>query len=290
MRLKADLILLMVAVIWGTTFITQGIAAQYHTAYLYNGTSFLAAGVILSIYLRGKKQVVKGQWKWMVLAGVILFIASALQQVGIQYTKIANAGFITSLYTVFTPFLLWIGFKERPHHLDLAAVIIASLGAYLLSTSGSFQMHAGDNLELIGAVFWSLHFVVLGKFASRYEPLSFSAGQFVICGLLNLGMGFFLENLNLLTPLPVLGAVAYRAILAVLVGYTLQVWGQRHTPPTDAALILALEAVFAAICGWILLSQALQPIQIAGCLIIFFGVLLSQFKTLPFATQGVKND
>ena len=144
MRLKADLTLFAVAVIWGTGFISQGIAARYRVAYLFNGASFMLAGLLLIPFLPRKTKFSASQLAWMGIAGTVLFLGSALQQVGILYTKVANAGFITSLYTVFTPFILWAIFREKPHWIDLAAVSIASLGAYLLSTAGSFQLQPGD--------------------------------------------------------------------------------------------------------------------------------------------------
>jgi drug/metabolite transporter (DMT)-like permease len=279
MRFKADLTLLAVAFIWGTGFITQAIAAEYHVAFLFNGASFLLAGATLFPLIPRKREIQPNQWLWMVVAGCILFFASALQQLGILTTKIANAGFLTSLYVVFTPFILWIFFREKPHWLEFLAVMLASLGAYFLSTAGSYQIQPGDGLELLGAIFWGLHFVVLGKYASRFEPVSFAAGQFLVGGLLNLLMGLGFESLGLLTPLPVLGAILYRAVFSIGVGYTLQVWGQRHTPPTDAALILALEAVFAVIAAWALLKQSLLPVQVMGCFIILAAVMISQFKS-----------
>jgi drug/metabolite transporter (DMT)-like permease len=181
---------------------------------------------------------------------------------------------------------LWFGFREKPHWLDLLAVTAASLGAYLLSTAGSFQIQPGDGLELTGAIFWGLHFVVLGKFASRFEPVSFAAGQFLVGGFFNLMMGLAFENLGQLTPLPVLGAILYRAVFSIGIGYTLQVWGQRHTPPTDAALILGLEAVFAALAAWLILKQTLLPIQILGCVIILSAVMISQLKSFSPAAKA----
>jgi drug/metabolite transporter (DMT)-like permease len=162
--------------------------------------------------------------------------------------------------------------------MDILAVLGAALGVFFLSTAGSFKVQPGDGLELIGSVFWALHFVILGKFASKYEPISFAAGHFLVSGLLNLLMGLILEDPGQLMLLPVVGAVAYRAILSIGVGYTLQVWGQRHTPPTDAALILSMEAIFAVIAAWIILNQILLPIQVVGCGIILISVLFSQMK------------
>lgn len=280
MRLKADLTLFAVAIIWGTGFITQGIAAQYQIAYLFNGASFSLAALILLPFIPRAQKLPTNQWAWIFIAGSILFVGSALQQVGIYYTQVANAGFITSLYAVFTPFILWISFREKPHWLDLIAVGLAILGAYLLSTAGSFHIQPGDWLELIGATFWGLHFVVLGKFAMRFEPISFAAGQFIVAGVFNFILGLAFENLGQLMLLPVVGIVLYRAAISIGIGYTLQVWGQRHTPPTDAALILGLEAVFAVIAAWLILKQTLLPIQVLGCAIIFVAVMISQLKSL----------
>ncbi|HXD12075.1 MAG TPA: DMT family transporter, partial [Anaerolineales bacterium] len=220
MRLKADLLLFMVAIIWGTAFVAQGIAGRYGVAYLFNGVSFMLAGVILIPFVPRNTVVSTGQWKWMLVAGVVLCFATALQQVGIFFTQIANASFLTSLYAVFTPFLLWIGFRERPHWVDLIAVALAGVGAFMLSTAGQFQVQAGDSLELIGSLFWALHFVVLGKYASKFESISFASGHFIISGFINLVIGIFAEDISILTALPLLGAILYRATLSIGIGYT----------------------------------------------------------------------
>lgn len=290
MRLKADLTLFAIAVIWGTAFIAQDVAGQYRVAYLFNAASFLLGALVLVPFIPRGHPLLARNWKeslqrsgarWMGMAGLILFAAAALQQLGIFYTRVANAGFLTSLYTVFTPFLLWIFFREKPHWLDSVAVTAAIGGAWLLSTAGQgLNFQSGDGLIFLGALFWALHFVVLGKFATRCEPVSFAIGQFLVCGLLNLAVGLFTEPLTQLTHLPMLGAIFYRGLMSVGVGYTLQVWGQNHTPPTDAALILSLESVFAALAGWLILGQALLPMQILGCAVIFVAVMLTQFKNL----------
>ncbi|MCC6260676.1 MAG: DMT family transporter [Anaerolineales bacterium] len=278
MRLKANLLLLVVSMIWGSSFVTQSIAGQHKIAYLFNAASFILAGLILLPLIPKKTIISKAQWKWMGIAGAVLFFAASFQQVGLLYTKVANASFLTSLYTVFTPFLLWLGFRERPHWLEALAVSLAGLGAFLLSASGGLHLYPGDSLEIFGAFFWAVHFVILGKFASRFEAISFSAGHFLVSGFANLAVGLFVEDVAVLTLPPILGAILYRAVLSIAVGYTLQVWGQKHTAPTDAALILSLEGVFAAIAGWLVLEQYLQLIQILGCAIIFVAVLISQFK------------
>lgn len=278
MRLKADLTLLFIAVIWGSAFVAQRIAGQLGSVYLFNGVRYLLAGVVVYPFVRLKTSMPREQFKWMFIAGFLLFVAAAFQQAGMQYTTAGNAGFITSLYVVFVPFVLLTGWREKPHWLSVLAVAVAVTGAYLLSTGGSrMEVQRGDALELVGALFWALHVVVLGKFASRFEPMSFSVGQLLVCGLLNLTLGLFIEQP--VFSLPLAGAAVYTAVMSLGLCYTLQVWAQRHTPPSDAALILSLESVFAVLAGWLVLNELLTGMQVLGCFLIFVAVGLSQIKS-----------
>lgn len=274
MRLKADLTLLLVSILWGSAFVFQRIVGEQGGVYFFNGLRFLLGALILLPFLRKQGTASKDQWVWMGMAGSILFIAAALQQAGIQYTTAGNAGFITIMSVAIVPFVLLIGWGERPRPLAVVSVVMAGVGAFLLSTGGSFKVQKGDALELAGALFWALHLVVLGKFATRFASIQFAAGQFLVAGLLNLVAGLFFEQSQLNRD--VIGAVVYTAVFSVGVGYTLQVWAQRFTPPNDAALILSLEAVFAALTGWLFLSETLVTTQIVGCGLILGGVLLTQ--------------
>lgn len=276
MRFKADLTLLFISIVWGSAFVFQRIVAEQGVVYYFNGARFLLGALILLPFMRKWEPVRRNQWLWMGIAGSVLFIASAFQQIGIQYTTAGNAGFITSLYVVIVPFVLWIGWRERPRWLAILAVFLAGIGAYLLSTGGSFEIQRGDALELVGAVFWAMHVVILGKFVVRFSAIQFSAGQFVIAGVLNIFTGMFVEQLNFSGA--VIGAIVYTAVFSVGIGYTLQVWGQRYTPPTDAALILSLEAVFAVLTGWLFLSESLTWVQVLGCMLIMSGVLMTQVR------------
>lgn len=300
MRLKADLTLLLVSIIWGSAFVAQRIAGQMGSVYLFNGGRYLLAALVVLPFAMKVSRVVgdledpaasgavagganttyampREQYRWMFVAGFVLFVGSALQQLGVVYTTAGNAGFITSLYVVLVPVVLFIGWREKFHWISIAAVVMAVLGAFFLSTGGSFEVQAGDVIELFGALFWAFHVIVLGKYASKFDSLSFSVGQLLVCGLLNLGMGLFTEK-SLPWDLPLLGAIAYTAFFSLGLCYTLQIWAQRHTPPADAALILSLESVFAVISGWLLLDERLSGIQIFGCILIFIAVLFSQLR------------
>lgn len=281
MRLKADLTLFFISIVWGSAFVAQRVAGQMGSVYLFNGARYaLAALVVLPFAVRQNKGLTLGrpQRRWMLIAGSLLFVASVFQQMGLVYTTAGNAGFITSLYVVLVPMVLWIGWRERLDALAMLSVGMAGAGAFLLSTGGRLEVRVGDALELIGALFWALHVVLLGKFASRFESISFSAGQLAICGVLNFGVGLILERPVFAESWPVLTAIVYTAVFSLGAAYTLQVWAQRHTPPTDAALILSLESVFSVIAGWVLLGERLLPVQAVGCAIIFAAVILSQWK------------
>ncbi len=284
MRLKADLTLLVVSIIWGSAFVAQRVAGQMGSVYLFNGARYLlAALVVLPLALRVKRKdkpswtMSRDQYKWMIVAGFLLFLGSAFQQAGMVYTTAGNAGFITSLYVVLVPIALFFVWGEKPHWMSIAAVGLAGVGAFLLSTGGRFEVKAGDALELLGALFWTFHVIVLGKFASKFEAMSFSVGQLFVCAILNIGIGLFAEPMMSFN-WPLMFAIAYTALFSLGLCYTLQVWAQRHTPPADAALILSLESVFAVISGWLILNERLVLIQIFGCVLIFIAVVLSQFK------------
>lgn len=280
MRLKADIILLIVSIIWGSAFVAQRVAGQLGGVYLFNGARYLlAALVVLPLAMRAGRSAspTYQQYKWMFVAGFFLFAASALQQAGMLYTTAGNAGFITSLYVVLVPIVLFIVWRERFHWMAVIAVVLAGVGAFLLSTAGRFEVQKGDALELAGALFWTFHVIVAGKYASRFESISFSVGQLAVCGILNLAVGFFVEPMISLNA-PLLFAIVYTAVFSLGLCYTLQIWAQKHTPPADAALILSLESVFAVLSGWLLLNERLTGIQVFGCALIFVAVLVSQFK------------
>lgn len=284
MRLKADLTLFAISIIWGSAFVAQRVAGQVGSVYIFNGVRYLLAALVVlpfayrSFRAAGPAQnISSSQYKWMIIAGFFLFIGSALQQAGVKYTTAGNAGFITSLYVVFIPILLFLFFGEKPHWVFVLAVLIAGVGAFLLSTGGSFEVRFGDLLEVIGAFFWAFHVIILGKYAHQFESMTFSVGQLAVCGLLNLLLGLVIE------PMPVfdgqfLFAIGYTALLSLGLCYTLQIWAQKHTPPADAALILGLEAVFAVISGWLILGERLAALQALGAVMIFSAVILSQFK------------
>ncbi len=277
MRLKGNLILFLVAIIWGVAFVAQRVAAQAIGPFLFNATRFLLAVAVLLPFTRpAQRKFERSAMPWMGLAGTLLFIASGLQQAGLRWTTAANAGFITTLYVVFVPLLLLIFWKQRLPWLNWAAAFLAIAGVKLLSSPEQIHLSPGDGLELAGSLVWALHVILVSRAVLRMDALQFSLGQYLVCGLLNLVAAFWLDWESAGGLLAAGWAIVFGGVVSVGMGYTLQVIGQKYSPPTDAALILSSEAVFAALAGYLFLKEGLQPIQLAGCGLILAAILIVQ--------------
>jgi drug/metabolite transporter (DMT)-like permease len=277
-RIRADLALLLVAIIWGSAFAAQRVAAVHMSAFLFNGTRFLLGALILLPLTRGR-------WRGFnlralagsVLAGVLLFGAAGLQQIGLQSTTAGNAGFITGLYVVLVPIFLAFGWRRWPQPITWLASLLAAAGLYLLSTGGQFALAAGDALELAGAVLWALHVILIGRLVQNVEVLPLVITQDFLCGLLNLALLIAAAKGNPWAGLPdAWWTVVYTAVFSIGLGYTLQAAGQRVAPPADAAIILSGESVFAAFFGGLLLNERLAILQVTGCGLILASMLLAQ--------------
>jgi drug/metabolite transporter (DMT)-like permease len=284
-RLKADLTLLLVASIWGSAFVAQRLAAAQVSVFLFNGLRFLLAVlVLLPLALRRKQP--RRSWntrdRWLVgLLGLLLAGGAALQQWGLRYTTAGNAGFVTGLYVVIIPFVLALGWREAPRLVIWLASAMAASGLFLLSTGGSLSINPGDVLELAGAFVWAFHVILLGYLVQRLDILELSIFQYLVCGLLSLLLSVFVEGAAGIGSLSGWLAVIYTGILSVGLGYTLQAFGQRHAPPADAAILLSMESVFAALFGWWILGEALSAVQLLGCALMFAGILLAQLRAGP---------
>jgi drug/metabolite transporter (DMT)-like permease len=276
-RIKGNLILLLAATIWGSGFVAQRIGAQHVEPFLFNATRFLAASLVLfPIFIKKGYNIWDRDTIKIFLPGFVLFIASAFQQAGLEYTSAGNAGFITGLYMVLVPLILSLFFKHKILANIWIAVFVSSAGLYFLSIDSSFSMAPGDGLELIGAVFWALHIIIIARFVVDIPVIKLAIGQFFICGLLNLlvaGVSGLdtLSGLSLAWP-----AILYAGILSIAVGFTLQFYGQTFTKPSDAAIILSLEASFALLFGVLILSENLSSRKLLGVILMFSGMIISQ--------------
>lgn len=280
-RLKGDVLLLTTAAIWGSGFVAQRIGADFVGPLLFNGLRFgLGAVIILFFVMRRGKRLNGRVWRMAALPGTFLFLAGVLQQAGIAYTTAGNAGFITGLYVVIIPLILvFLGKRLRAH--VWIAVFLAAAGLYLVSIGDDFHLNRGDLYELAGAFFWAGHVLVIARYVNRLTVLELAAGQFFIATLLNLAGAVLFEPLEYNAVEQALPAILYTGIFSIAVGFTLQVWGQKYTPPTDTAIIMSLEAVFALLFGYWLLNEHLGGRQIWGMSLMFGAMILAQWD--PFA-------
>jgi len=288
-RLWADLALLSVAFIWGIAFVVQRLAAAEVQAYVFNGVRFwLGAIAILPLAIynaraqRPPARLLPGKYlPGVALAGLLLASGAAFQQIGIQFTTASNAGFITGLYVVLIPIFLAFGGRGRlPRAAVWVAALLSAFGLFLLSTGGQFQFNWGDLLVMVSAVFWAFHMILIDWLVQRVEVMQLAIGQYIVCGLVSLGLGLYLQPDAFLPVLSHWPLLAFMGIISVGLGYTLQAVGQRVAPPADTAIILSLEAVFAALGGWLFLGERLAPLQLLGCGVILLGMLLAQSESI----------
>jgi drug/metabolite transporter (DMT)-like permease len=282
--MQANLMLLVTAAIWGFAFVAQRVAMDHMGPFSFNAVRFLlgAASLLPLIWLFSRKKsppttVAATTSIWLAggVAGTILFIAAALQQVGLLYTTAAKAGFITGLYMILVPFL---GLFLR-HVTGLNAwlgALLALVGLYLLSINADFSMSRGDFLMFIGALFWACHILWIDFIGRRVDALRLSAVQFLACGVLSAVMAFWQESPSLSAVVSAWPAVLFASFISVGLAYTLQVVAQKRAKPAHAAIIMSMEAVFAAIGGVAFLDESLPFRGWIGCGLMMTGMLLSQ--------------
>ena len=282
----SDLLLLIVALIWGFGFVAQRAGMEHVGPYTYNGIRFLLGGIcLLPLAMRtsqGRRSYLSPKINPLsagFLAGLILFAGASLQQIGLVYTSAGKAGFITGLYVIFVP-IFGLLFRQRTGFGTWIGALLATVGMYLLSAQADFSIAKGDLLVLIGAVFWALHVLVLGYLSPRTIPIRLAMVQFLFCGLFSLIVALLTESITLQSIVDAAIPILYGGLCSVGIGYTLQVVAQRRAHPAHAAILLSLEAVFAAVGGWWLLGEVLSPRGLTGCGLMLGGMLLSQIWPL----------
>ncbi len=288
--LRADLLMLITAMIWGSAFVAQRLGMDSIGPFLYTGLRFALACLVLlpllALLQRRSRRPAAPLDRSLLLGGVVMGLALSLginlQQVGLLFTTVTNSGFITGLYVIVVPILgLLIG--QRSGLGIWLGACLAVVGMFLLSVGEGFTVASGDWLQLAGAVVWGVHVLLVGFFASRHDPLRLALIQFATCAVISLLLALIFETATLDGILAAGPAILYGGLFGVAVGFTLQVVAQQHAIASHAAIILSLEAVFAAIAGALLLGEVLALRGYLGCALMFAGMLLAQLwpKPLP---------
>jgi len=283
---QANLILLLTALIWGFGFVAQRMGMDHLGPYTFNVCRFLVGAfslLPLLFFVRKKgsssTDFKPSFWKFAILAGFALFGGATFQQVGIQYTTVGKAGFITGLYVVIVP-MLGLCLRQKIGKWTVLGSFLAVLGLYFLSIKEDFSMGWGESLVLFGAFFWAMHVQIIGSATERnLDPLKLALVQYLVCAGLNLGLCLALETFTFYEVQMASGAILYAGVVSVGIAFTLQVVAQKRVKPSQAAIVLNLEAVFAVLAGWLFFTELLSKRELLGCLLMLAGMMLSQLST-----------
>ena len=277
---------LLCTFIWGTTFIAQDTGMDDIGPFTFNAVrffvAFLAVAPLALIFEQKNfsKSIHKNKKKFInliILIGLSLFLGSAIQQVALLYTDVANAAFFTVFYVPMVPFIIFFIYKKPIHWSIWPSVFLCVMGGYLLTNFYSATIRIGDALVIIGAFFWSTHIIFTGKIIENYNlPLTIGAIQTLIVAFLSLIIGLIFEEFIWSNIIKEKFQILYAGILSGGLAFVLQIYAQRNISPAPSAIIFSLEGVFATIAAWVLLNQILDINNLFGCLFILFGVLFSQ--------------
>ena len=288
-QLRGSLILLVAAVIWGTAFVAQSEGMNSVGPFTFQASRMLLAFLSLlpvaaAVHMYRKKRGIEPPHRFLTpklvgsaaISGVFLFIASSFQQVGMLYTSVGHAGFLTALYLLLIPILgLFFGKKVSFRLWLCSALALVGLG-FLCMTSEGFSMGLGDVLMILAALFFSFQIMSLDLLSKNYDGVQYSAVQMLTAGLFSLICTFIFETPTLEGIGAAAFPIAYAGIMSCGVAYTFQVIGQKHTHPTVASIIMSLEGVFAVLGGAIILSQVPTTFEIVGCVLMFAATVISQ--------------
>ena len=226
--------------------------------------------------------------KLMIPVGLSLFLGTQLQQISLIYTDVANSAFFTIFYVPMVPILIFFLFSETPHWSVWPSVVVCVLGGYFLSDFYDAEVRLGDSIVLLGAVFWALYIIYIGKLVTKFNlPFFIALLQNFAVAVLSLLLVFIFEEIDFSKIILEIYEILYAGILSGGVAFVLQLFGQKNIPAAPAAIIMSLEGVFATISAWIILNQILGFGNIIGCILILSGVLLSQL--LPIFESKTKN-
>lgn len=287
-QLRAGLMLTLTALIWGSAFVAQSVGMDYVEPFTYLFSRNVIGGIILIPIMKfvdkfngkennpsaepnDKRTLIIGG----ICCGIALFVASSFQQIGIKYTSVGKAGFITSLYMIIVP-IFGIFLKKHVPKKVWIAVVIAIIGMYFLCMTGETGINNGDILVLLCAVGFSFHILIIDHFSPKVDGVHLSCIQFWICALISFFPMVILEKPTFSMILAAWAPILYAGALSSGAGYTLQIIAQKDIEPTIASLICSLESVFSVLFGWLILHQALSGKELFGCALVFAAVILTQ--------------
>ncbi|WP_432647134.1 DMT family transporter [Mitsuokella sp.] len=288
MHLRGNLMLLLAAFIWGTTFVAQMVGMEGLGPFTYAAARYIL-GFLFLVGLwytwKGPRETAKragtyhAGWKAGLGAGCIMFVATSLQQVAMLYTTAGKTAFITALYIILVP-LGAVLLGKRIHIENWIGAFLALAGLYFLSIHGEVALSFGDGLVLISAFFWTGHILFIDRFASLVDPIELSTTQVGVCAAGSLVAALLFETIAVQPIFSAWFAIFYGGVMSAGVAFTLQILGQQYAEPGQAAIIMSFEAVFGVLSSWLLLGEQMTIAQIMGCVLMLAGMIITQIRPL----------
>lgn len=301
-KVRNTLLLLLTALIWGCAFVAQSVSMDYIGPLTFTCLRFVIGGLVLLPVIKFLEQLEKKEASGAggsgamsheknkrklieggIVCGTFLFFASCTQQIGIQYTTVGKAGFITTFYIIVVP-LLGLFFKRFCGILTWIAVVIALVGLYFLCMTEKLTIQMGDAYVLLCAFLFAAQIMAVDHYAPMVDNVKMSCIQFFTAGILGAAGTLLFESPDLKMILGAAVPILYTGVMSSGVAYTLQVVAQKGLNPTVAALIMSLESVFSALAGYVILHQVLTARELLGCVLMFIAIVLAQ---LPDFTRRV---
>ncbi len=288
-KLVGNTLLIIAAIVWGYAYIPQSVGMDYVNPFTFNGIRCILAGIALipaciifdfikkkkGIYNKPTKEEIKTLIVGGISCGVILFVASTLQQYGIANTTVGKAGFISVLYILIVPFIEFFLKKPLPKSIWICC-FIALIGLYLLCINENLTYQIGDLFVFLGAICYSFHIITIDRFSPKTDGPKLSCIQFITAGLLSSIFIFAVDKPTVSAIISARLPIIYAGIVSGGVGYTLQIIGQKWTDSTVASLLLSLESVFALLSGMFFLFQIPTLREAIGCVLMFIAIIIVQ--------------
>lgn len=282
----SDISLLFVAVVWGGGFIAVKGALDTMTPLVLMAYRFIVAVVVMYIFLHKKiGKFSKDDLKKGSVVGIILFLASAIQTFGLQYTTASKQGFLTATYVVMVPLLYWRLYRKKPEHKAFIGSALTIVGIALVSINKEMIFNIGDGLTLVSALFFAAHIISIEYYTNCMDVLKLSFLQLAVAAVLFTGSAVVFEPIQLSLSGNEMFAIVYLAVFSTFLCFTVQTVAQKYTTSSHASIIMSLESVFAALFGVLLLKEVLTPFMLMGCTLIFVAILIIELD-FKFKKRG----
>jgi len=297
-RIQANLLLLVIALIWGSAFVAQAHGMADVGPMLFTGVRFLIGAAVVAPLAwlewrslgRQGRPLLRADFGKIGGLGFLMLLGAAMQQIGIVSTSVTNAGFLTALYVPLVPLLSWLLLRHLPHWSVWPGALACLIGAFLLSGAHELNIGTGDLWVIASAIPWAVHVLMVGRVADRMAaPFLVACGQFFVCGLIALLWALAMEPVSLAGLQAAAGPILYTGVLSVGVAFTAQVVAQRYAQASDAAIILSAETLFAAVFGYLLMGDRLAPAGLLGCGLILISMLAVQLLPVWRAARRQAN-